>query len=126
MILEFRQPNNPLSINKGNALHWAQRRRILNPWKEAIQTEWLLHKEEWPEVQGKPCVVQVSLWFRTNHRRDPHNYTGTVVKALIDALVQVGVWPDDTPEWVTVLDPKILLPHDGNIAHYCIVELIPR
>jgi hypothetical protein len=52
-----------------------------------------------------PCTVQVAIPFRTNQRRDPHNYVGTVVKAIVDGLVRAGVWPDDNPDWVTVLEP---------------------
>lgn len=49
--------------------------------------------------------VQVYLPFRTKRQRDAHNYTGTVVKAIIDGLRDAGLFPDDTPEYVTVMDP---------------------
>lgn len=29
----------------------------------------------------------------------------TVVKSIVDGLVDAGLWPDDTAEWVTVADP---------------------
>jgi len=39
-------------------------------------------------------------------RRDPSNYYPPV-KAIIDGLVAVMVWPDDTPEWVEVAEPVL-------------------
>lgn len=105
-VLRFPKPNNPLSINKANRMHWAAKKRELDPWRELAGYTWLgLKARERQAVQNKPCTVQVILPFRTAQRRDPHNYVGTVVKAVVDALVKAGAWPDDTPEWVTVLDP---------------------
>jgi len=45
-----------------------------------------------------PSFVRVTFGVRDpGRRRDPHNYMPTV-KAIIDGLVDAGVWPDDTPE----------------------------
>lgn len=52
-----------------------------------------------------PGIVQVWIPFKDNRRRDPHNYCGTVVKAIIDGLVMAGVWPDDTPDYVGHREP---------------------
>jgi len=97
-------PLPPLSINK--PLHWAARRRELEPWKQWM---WVLAKEHKlsQRVRGRPCFVQFALPFNDDRRRDPHNYTGTVVKACVDALVSAGVWPDDTAKYVTVIDPEL-------------------
>ena len=35
MDLTFVAPTRPLSVNKGNQTHWAARKRLLDPWKEA-------------------------------------------------------------------------------------------
>ena len=103
LTLSFEAPNPPLSINEANRMkHWAQKARRLKPWRECVTAAW---EDSDKAIKGMPCTVQVILPFRTNQRRDPHNYTGTVVKALVDALVRAGAWPDDTPEWVNVLDP---------------------
>jgi hypothetical protein len=121
MLIELKQPNNPLSINEGNVMHWAQRKRRLDPWRVSLIKA--IEDLDFTDVKDKHCDVQVSLWFRTKHRRDPHNYTGTVVKVIIDTLVRSGVWPDDIPEYVRVLDPIILEPDSGHRAHYCLIEL---
>lgn len=108
-------------------MHWAAKKRKLDPWRDALsEAVGKVPQEERDEVTNVPCEVQISLWFRTKHRRDPHNYTGTVGKVLVDTLVREGFWPDDIPKWVTFMDPIILLPYEGHIPHYAIVELTPR
>jgi len=49
----------------------------------------------------------VEIPFPQRRIRDPHNYCGTVVKAVIDGLVMGGAWPDDTPEYVGHLEPSL-------------------
>lgn len=105
LTLSFPAPNTPLSINKANRMHWAAKKRHLDPWREETVYAWLQARKDWSEVKGKPCTVEVHLPFKTRQRRDPHNYTGTTIKVIVDSLVRQEVWPDDTPEWVTVLDP---------------------
>ena len=55
----------------------------------------------------KPSLVTVALPFARAGTRDPMNYVGTVVKALIDGMVDAGCWPDDTAEWVEVRQPVL-------------------
>lgn len=64
--------------------------------------------------------VQVTIPFPTNRRRDPSNYVGTVVKAIVDGLVIAGFWPDDNPDWVTIIEPILVV---GNEV---IVSVTPR
>lgn len=68
-----------------------------------------------------PCNVHVTIPFaRRMTRRDPHNYTGTVVKVIVDALVKAGCWPDDNPTFVTVIEPSF------SVGTTIRVELTPR
>lgn len=104
MDLTFTAPTRPLSVNEGG--HWAAKRRRLEPWKDAA---WATARNALIQGrlgQGEPITVQVVLPFRSKGRRDAHNYTGTVVKAVVDGLVRAQVVPDDTPEWVTVVDSE--------------------
>jgi hypothetical protein len=72
--------------------------------------------------------VCVTIGFHTNRRRDPHNYVGTIVKSIIDGLVMADVWPDDNPEWVVVVEPKLVVhprvPQDQRLP--CVVEFTLR
>jgi Holliday junction resolvase RusA-like endonuclease len=112
--LTFPQPNRPLSINEGNKLHWAARRRRLEPWRdETLLALRGIQTEEGIEYPAR-ISVQVTLTFPRAARRDPHNYTGTVVKTICDAIVASSLVPDDTAEWVVVLDPIIRIASDDT------------
>lgn len=103
----FPAPNKPLSLNQAYTMHWAARKRRLDPWGEAVQWAWMQCKQK-RTVKRKPCRITVELPFERAARRDPHNYVATV-KRIVDALVEVGVWEDDTPDWVAVDEPRLVL-----------------
>lgn len=109
--------------------HWAAKRRRLDPWKEATQWAWIAAKPYQWKVRGCPTLVEVEIPFADVRRRDPHNYTGTIVKTIVDALVTKtvkgqtlweGAWPDDTPEWVETAEP--ILTKGSEV----VVRLTPR
>lgn len=103
-------PTPPLSINQERTMHWAARNRRLDPWK--ITTFWLAKEAKLPAaIAGAPTTVTVALPVVGDYRRDPANYYPTV-KAVVDGLVLAGVWPDDTPEYVTVNEP--ILWHEAH------------
>jgi hypothetical protein len=121
LTLEFLQPTRPLSVNEANRLHWAARKRRLDDWGMAVLAEWCAIRPA-PEV-GRPVSIQVTLTFPRAGRRDPHNYTGTNVKRIVDTLVRsCHLIPDDTAEWCTVLDPIIRVAPDN----LCRVAIIPK
>jgi hypothetical protein len=93
-------------------MHWAVKRKRLEPWRVI-----LLATIKAQEIQAinEPVNIKVSLSFKKKVRRDPHNYVGTVVKKIVDTIVESGIIPDDTAEYVTVIDPEILI-NDSNQA----------
>lgn len=108
VTLTFPPPTHPLSENEKRRMkHWAQWGRRLDPWKESVVWAWRMARDEHDVVKGIPCNFQMEIPFPTNARRDPHNYSN-VIKAVVDALVVEGVWPDDNPDWITVLDPVLV------------------
>ena len=113
--LRFFPPTPPMSENALRGAHWGEFRNQLHPWRDAA---YAVAKQE-GVAKFPPAEVTVTIPFRTKRRRDPSNYVGTVVKAVVDGLVLAGVWPDDSPEWVTVAEPVIAGP--GQVA----VELRP-
>jgi len=135
--LTFPVPCRPVSENDIRGKHWGSVRRLLNPWKEAARMAWqLAPAAERAALQDVPCDVEVVIPFRTAQRRDPSNYVDTVVKAIVDGLVSNfasphrgakkvrtwrGVWDDDDPATVTVLEP-VCIKSEGDV----IVRLIPR
>lgn len=127
MILEFPPPTHPLSENEKRRMkHWAQWRRRLDPWGESAHWAWLAtpQKERDELIALAKTIgvhVFVELPFPKNARRDPHNYVGTNVKTIIDALTRAGAWPDDNPQYVTVLEPDCVVGLEVARVH-----LLPR
>lgn len=121
-VLVFPQPTRPITLNDRN--HWAATARIMKAWKHATWTHALTTGRSPSERSRPPCQVLVSFPVTTTRGRDAHNWMPTV-KAIIDGLVLVDVWPDDTGEWVTVLDPEFHLVERGDplLVH---VTLIAR
>lgn len=132
MILEFVAPNRPLSENEKRKMrHWAQWRRRLDPWHEATMWAWLQAKPGErasivKDVLNSGVDVLVELPFPKNARRDPHNYVGTNVKSIVDALTTktvkgtvtwAGAWPDDNPAYVTVIEPLLAVGTDVVRVH---------
>lgn len=128
--LTFTAPTTPLSINKAKGRHWAANNRLLKPWHDAAWVTAQNHRRQAARTpQGRPVVpitVQAVLPFRTANRRDPHNYTGTVVKAIVDGIKDAGLVPDDTPTWVTVLDPEFVIVRDKAEPLTATVRIRPR
>lgn len=130
LVVRFPAPAEPLSTNQAKGMHWGKERRYTDPWKDmALMVSrqalagYARKREAWP-VQ--PVTIQTVLPFRVNRRRDPHNYVGTVVKALVDGLVRGGVIPDDAPEWATVTEPSLSIQPDKTQPLWARVTITPR
>lgn len=106
-VIRFRPPCPPWSENK--TLHWAQRSRMKRMWRETARDYGALARGRVYRAPEFGVNVQVTIPFTRGGRRDPHNYTGTVVKSIIDGLTDAGYWPDDGATWVTVLDPILVV-----------------
>lgn len=90
----------PLSLN--DRQHWAAKARRSRRVRDAVA----LHARSLriPELEH----VHVRLVYEpaTNRRRDPDNLWATA-KPAVDGLVDAGVVPDDTAQFVTRWDPLI-------------------
>jgi crossover junction endodeoxyribonuclease RusA len=114
----FEQPTVALSMNKANSMHWAERRRYLNDWRLALRIAYTKASEHIQGLPHTPISIAFEFTFPRNGRRDPHNYYATI-KPLIDELVQCGLVPDDTAEWVSTSEPVLRI-SDDNL---CIVRI---
>lgn len=132
LILSFPAPTVPLSINRARGRHWAANARLTEPWRDmALVAMRQSLAKKWanpaPFAQTRtPVSIQVELPFRTAARRDAHNYVGTNVKAVVDGLIRGGLVPDDTPEWVTVVDPALVIQRDKSEPLRARVIITPR
>jgi len=115
--LTFNAPSAPWSINAERTKHWSWRAKQVKWWRSAAAgAVWVAGLEPQP-----PSTVHVSLPFDRAARRDPSNYLPPV-KAVIDGLVDPGgLWPDDTPEFVAVAEPELVVG-----SSLVVVRLVPR
>ncbi len=114
MILEFETPGKAVTANSRD--HWARKRKLLQPWLLATRAAWI--------NAGRPVnigasTVQICFGVPDRRRRDPSNLMPTQ-KAIVDELVRLGLWPDDTPEYVTEQMPTI------QIGSQVTVTIVPR
>lgn len=97
------------STNEDRNLNPYERAARIKAWKEATIVH---YRKAYGRMDQAPSVVQVMLPVPDRRRRDPHNYCGTVLKAVIDGLVKAGAWPDDTPDYVGHREPVLV--HKGR------------
>ena len=117
LVVEFDPPAKCLTMNQ--RLHWAQRSKISRAWRDAARDAALDQvtpggPDEWLPLE--PSLVTVHLPVKGNRRRDPHNWFPTI-KPIIDGLVDAGLWPDDTPEWVRCTEPVLVVNGDRVRVH---------
>ena len=102
----------PWSTNQDRQFNPYERAARIRSWKDDTAAAWMtvswkeratyadfIGRDETPDW-FPPTIVQLEIGFPRERKRDPHNYCGTVLKAVVDALVNVKLWPDDTPEWI--------------------------
>jgi crossover junction endodeoxyribonuclease RusA len=93
----------PLSLN--DRLGWHQKARQTRAIRS--QTAWNARALRIPRQEF--VTVRLEYVPRDKRRRDTDNLWATA-KPAIDGLVDAGVIPDDTSEYVTRLEPAILPP----------------
>ena len=104
-------------MNMNDHHHWRVRGPAAKAWRLAA----FIAATNGDHHDFYPSWVQLSLPVADKRRRDPHNYAPTV-KHVIDGLVDAGVWPDDTPEWVTTIEPLLRVDRGGPV----LVHIWPR
>ena len=82
----------------GNSHNFNEYRREKERWHWLIKR--VLSKAEKPKKPIEKAIVHITYYFKTNHRRDPDNYSG---KMLLDPLVREGVLTDDSFNNVTLV-----------------------
>lgn len=103
ITLGYQRP--PLTANQ--RMHWAKRARITR--KVRADMAWRLKAvglRRKPLEKGQKLRVQLVYIPGTNRRRDTDNLWPTL-KAICDGIVDAGLVPDDTPEWMEKPEPKI-------------------
>lgn len=100
-------PAVPPSFNVYNRLHWAQKRKQRDEWGWMLQV--VLGEKGNRCPRGLESVeLRAVVQFTTGRRRDSDNYSMPLWKWTQDALVRLGIIPDDTHERCHSLPPKIV------------------
>jgi Holliday junction resolvase RusA-like endonuclease len=116
------------STNQDRKMNHFERHKYVTAWKNSARMGWkTLPIDERTELMSEgtlpPAIVQVVVPFFQKRRRDPHNYCGTVLKAIVDGLVEEGLWPDDNPEWIGHRESQITIGNQGLIHLYLVDHL---
>ncbi len=95
-------PTRRLTMN--DRPHWSTRHRLTKGWRGAAFRSAIAELGTAPSGRRQPAAwLQVVFHVSDpGRRRDPHNWAPTE-KAIVDGLVDAGLWPDDTPEHVLVV-----------------------
>lgn len=117
MIVSFPPPAKALTLNQ--RLHWAAKAKLTRAWREAAgftATALGFGPRRGRVVHLPRSIVVLDLPVRSiNVRRDPHNWFPTV-KAVVDGLVDAGLWPDDTSEYVITTEPRFHAAKDDQLV----------
>jgi crossover junction endodeoxyribonuclease RusA len=99
----------PMSLNA--RMNWAVAAKMKKPYREAAHV--LALQQKIPACKR----VRVTLIYtpKDKRRRDPLNLVATL-KLVEDGLVDAGVIPDDTPDYLESQMPLIDLPDKGAKA----------
>ena len=91
-------------------IHYRVRSQRVKAWRTMarLQAEVLMSSAPVFPLEGK-WDVELTLPFTRNGRRDMSNYVSTVVKSVVDGLVDAGVWPDDNFRHVRVIEPSFII-----------------
>jgi hypothetical protein len=132
VVLSLHARPKPWSTNDARTMIGPVQNQHAQPWKEATRLamrEYRIGQKVTGDYVFPRGVVQVTIPFDRSRDRDPHNYCGTVLKAVIDGLkddrVPVkgkgmvlrsrGLWPDDTPEYVGHREPILVVDKTGKV-----------
>lgn len=106
LVLNLGVPPAPIwSLNEERTKHWSWRHQRVALWRDA--TFWMAKETKLAgDMRDHPAwTITVHIPVSDGRRRDPHNYTGTVVKSCVDGLVLAGCVEDDDPAYVSVAEP---------------------
>lgn len=105
----------PLNLNART--HWAVKAKQVREVRQAAAS--LTLAAQVPPLQH----ISVELHYRPRdkRRRDPLNLVA-MLKPIEDGIVDAGIIPDDTPEYLTPVMPMIDMPNKDAAIYFIIKE----
>lgn len=105
-------PGTPPSLNEWQRWPWGKQERVRGEFQEMV---WAVLSEK-----GNKCPrgfqrieCHAVLMFPRGARRDAANFGAVLWKLTLDVLVREGVISDDTAEYVTAFEPRIVTGDKG-------------
>ena len=94
-------------LNANRRDHYMQHAAKVRAWRDAAH--WIARAEKLPKVRKAQIIA--TLHFGDRRRRDAHNYYPTL-KAIVDGLVDHGLLPDDSHQYL--IGPDIRMGEPGT------------
>lgn len=111
----FPAPDKLMNLN--DRQHWASRARQTRTWRTAAYFHALAaisHKHIVP-AGPRRMLISIDLPVRRAGRRDAHNYAPTI-KAIIDGMVDAGLFIDDSTNYVLTNDPTFSIGNTVTVS----------
>ena len=99
-----------LILTSNQRQHWAPKAKATRELRYIACCYGRQNLDQAPTAFPVRCVVTID--YRDRRRRDAANLAPTV-KAIIDVLVDAGILPDDSTDYLTGADPRI--GHDSSL-----------
>lgn len=117
IVLPFTRP--PMTANGQRRAHWSQVRAAKRQVQDAVV--WLARQQ----CIGRlgPSTVEVKWWAKDRRRRDADSL-GPALKAVLDGLVEAGVFADDDSRTVVKTSMSIGFDPSNPRIEILIEELI--
>lgn len=108
----------PLTLNQG--MHWQVKRKVIAQIRSHVA--WAAHADVLPAMPAGCDHVTVQLHYtpKDKRRRDDNNLVATL-KPCKDGIVDAGIVPDDTPNWMTAPMPIINAPDRDHPRLYLVI-----
>lgn len=102
------------SVNTYFHMHWAKKKSIKEQWISDVSYELIVQRLAKTKFK-KPVEIFYTLNFKDKRKRDLDNFGFTAHKFTCDALVNLGVLPEDNTNVVKALHFK-----RGNLKTNCV------
>lgn len=115
IVTPFTRP--PMSANDQRRAHYHQQAKAKKEVGDVVA--WIARRQGLKQL--RPCIVTV-IWYAPDKRRRDTDSLGFFLKAALDGLIKVGVWPDDHSDWVVETRLSIDKTHTDNPRIEIILE----
>jgi hypothetical protein len=113
-------------LNANDRMGWRQRAELVSMWRlrSMLAAREAINSKQAPRISSGRWEVGVSFAVVGRRRRDPSNWMPTV-KAIVDGLVDAGLFDDDHGGRVLVGEPVLVVVGGGDRSPGVVVRVVP-